>query len=81
MSITVPIVAVFTFSAIETLKREIEKARKFTKLGFVMTIGFMVFLATVNIINLVAPDLWQTTHLLLLSLSQIIIVLQAIANL
>ena len=35
-----------------------------------MTIGFMVFLATVNIINLVAPDLWQTTHLLLLSLSQ-----------
>jgi hypothetical protein len=58
-------VAVFTFSAIETLKREIEKARKFTKLGFVMTIGFMVFLATVNIINLVAPDLWQTTHLLL----------------
>ena len=45
-----------------------------------MTIGFMVFLATVNIINLVAPDLWQTTHLLLLSLSQIIIVLHRVVS-
>lgn len=26
-----------------------------------MIIGFMVFLATVNIINIVDPNLWQTT--------------------
>ena len=63
VSITVPIVAVFAFSAIEVLEgnNKIDKARKFAKVGFIMIVIFMVFLATVNIINVIDPNFWHTT--------------------
>jgi hypothetical protein len=61
ISITVPIVAVFAFSAIEVLENRTDRARKLSKGGFAMIIGFMVFLAVVNIINVIAPDFRRKT--------------------
>ncbi len=61
ISITVPIVAVFAFSAIEVLENKIERAMKLSKGGFAMIMGFMMFLAVVNIINVIAPDFWHKT--------------------
>ena len=61
ISITVPIVAVFAFSAIEVLENKIDRARRLSKGGFALIIAFMVFLAVVNIINVITPDFWHKT--------------------
>ena len=61
ISITVPIVAVFAISAIEVLENKTDRARRLSMGGFVLIIGFMVFLAVVNIINVIVPDFWHKT--------------------
>jgi hypothetical protein len=43
------------------LEKKTDIARRLSEGGFVMIIGFMIFLALANIINVIAPDFWHKT--------------------
>jgi hypothetical protein len=59
VSAAVPIVGLFAVSSFFGLAEKISYARKFAKAGFVAIILFMIFIGTVNVGNVIAPDLWR----------------------
>ena len=59
VSAAVPIVGLFAFSSFFALGDKISYARKFAKAGFVAIVLFMIFIGTVNVGNIVAPDIWR----------------------
>ena len=59
VSAAVPIVGLFAISSFFALENKISYARKFAKAGFVAIVVFMIFIGTVNIGNIVAPDFWR----------------------
>jgi hypothetical protein len=59
VSSAVPIVGLFAVSSFFALEDKISYARKFAKAGFVAIIVFMIFIGTVNVGNVIAPDLWR----------------------
>ena len=59
VSAAVPIVGLFAISSFFALEDKISYARKFAKAGFVTIVLFMIFIGTVNVGNIVAPDLWR----------------------
>jgi hypothetical protein len=59
VSAAVPIVGLFAISAFFALEDKISYARKFAKAGFVTIVLFMIFIGTVNVGNIVAPDIWR----------------------
>jgi hypothetical protein len=59
VSAAVPIVGLFAISSFFGLEDKISYARKFAKAGFVAIVIFMIFIGTVNIGNIVAPEVWR----------------------
>jgi hypothetical protein len=59
VSAAVPIVGLFAISSFFALEDKISYARKFAKAGFVTIVIFMIFIGTVNVGNIVAPDIWR----------------------
>lgn len=59
VSTAVPIVGLFAISSFFVLEDKIPYARKFAKAGFVAIVIFMIFIGTVNVGNIVAPDMWR----------------------
>ncbi|MDQ3976719.1 MAG: hypothetical protein M3264_09370 [Thermoproteota archaeon] len=59
VSAAVPIVGLFAISSFFGLEDKISYARKFAKAGFVAIVIFMIFIGTVNVGNIVAPDAWR----------------------
>ena len=59
VSAAVPIVGLFAISSFFGLEDKISCARKFAKAGFVAIVIFMIFIGTVNVGNIVAPDVWR----------------------
>ena len=59
VSAAVPIVGLFAISSFFGLEDKISYARKFAKAGFVAIVIFMIFIGTVNVGNIVAPDVWR----------------------
>lgn len=59
VSAAVPIVGLFAISSFFALEDKIFYARRFAKAGFVAIVIFMIFIGTVNVGNIVAPDLWR----------------------
>jgi hypothetical protein len=59
VSAAVPIVGLFAISSFFALEHKISYARNFAKAGFVAIVLFMVFIGTVNVANIVAPDIWR----------------------
>ena len=56
VSSAVPIVGLFAVSSFFALEDKISYARKFAKAGFVAIVVFMIFIGTVNVGNIVAPE-------------------------
>ena len=56
VSSAVPIVGLFAVSSFFALEDKITYARKFAKAGFVAIVVFMIFIGTVNVGNIVAPE-------------------------
>jgi len=56
VSSAVPIVGLFAISSFFALEDKISYARKFAKAGFVAIVIFMIFIGTVNVGNIVAPE-------------------------
>lgn len=59
VSAAVPIVGLFAISSFFALEDKICYARKFAKAGFVAIVIFMIFIGTVNVGNIVAPEVWR----------------------
>src|SRR5215204_2533049 len=59
VSAAVPIVGLFAISSFFTLEDKVSFARKFANAGFVAIVIFMIFIGTVNVGNIVAPDIWR----------------------
>ena len=59
VSAAVPIVGLFAISSFFVLEDKVSYARKFAKAGFVAIVVFMIFIGTVNVGNIVAPDIWR----------------------
>jgi hypothetical protein len=59
VSAAVPIVGLFAISSFFVLEDKLSYARKFAKAGFVAIVIFMIFIGTVNVGNIVAPDIWR----------------------
>ena len=58
VSIAVIIVIFFSAACFYSLFDKIENAIKLSKIGFVLIIVFMMFTGTVNIINIIDPNIW-----------------------
>ena len=59
VSAAVPIVGLFAISSFFVLEDKVSYARKFAKAGFVAIVIFMIFIGTVNVGNIVAPEIWR----------------------
>ena len=59
VSIAVIIVIFFSTACFFSLHNKIENAIKFSKIGFVSVIAFMIFIGTVNVINIIDPTIWS----------------------
>jgi hypothetical protein len=59
VSIAVIIVILFSVACFFGLFDKIENAIKFSKMGFVSIIVFMMFIGIVNIINIIDPTIWS----------------------
>jgi hypothetical protein len=59
VSAAVPIVGLFAVSSFFALEHKISYAINFAKAGFVAIVLFMIFIGTVNVANIVAPDIWR----------------------
>lgn len=59
VSAAVPIVGLFAISSFFVLEDKVSYARKFAKAGFVAIVIFMIFIGTVNVGIIVAPELWR----------------------
>lgn len=59
VSIAVIIVILFSIACFFGLFDKIENAIKFSKIGFVSIIVFMMFIGMVNIINIIDPTIWS----------------------
>ena len=59
VSAAVPIVGLFAISSFFALEDKICYARKFAKAGFIAIVIFMIFIGTVNVGNIVAPEVWR----------------------
>jgi hypothetical protein len=59
VSSAVPIVGLFAISSFFALEDKICYAMKFAKAGFIAIVIFMIFIGTVNVGNIVAPDIWR----------------------
>lgn len=57
VSSAVPIVGLFAISSFFALEDKVSYARKFAKAGFVAIVVFMIFIGTVNVGNIVAPEM------------------------
>jgi hypothetical protein len=60
VSTAVPIVGLFAMSSLFALESKIHYAKNFAKAGFVAIILFMSFIATVNVANIINPDIWKS---------------------
>jgi hypothetical protein len=58
VSIAVIIVIFFSAACFYSLFDKIENAIRLSKIGFVLIIVFMIFIGTVNIINIIDPNIW-----------------------
>ncbi len=58
VSIAVIIVIFFATACFFGLHNKIENAIKFSEIGFVSIIAFMIFIGIVNIINIIDPTIW-----------------------
>ena len=58
VSIAVIIVILFSIACFYGLFDKVENAIRFSKIGFVSIIVFMMFIGTVNIINIIDPTIW-----------------------
>ncbi len=59
VSIAVIIVIFFSTACFFSLNNKKENAMKFSKIGFISIIAFMMFIGTVNIINIIDPTIWS----------------------
>jgi len=59
VSIAVIIVIFFSTACFFSLNNKNENAMKFSKIGFISIIVFMMFIGTVNIINIIDPTIWS----------------------
>ncbi len=59
VSIAVIIVIFFSTACFYSLSNKNENAMKFSKIGFISIIVFMMFIGTVNIINIIDPTIWS----------------------
>jgi hypothetical protein len=58
VSLIVPAIVLFSISAISAINKEINRGKRFGKIGFYWIIGFMIFLLIVNVINIISPGIW-----------------------
>jgi len=63
VSSAVPIVGLFAVSSFFALEDKISYARKFAKAGFIAIVIFMIFIGTVNVGNIVAPEMLRESPL------------------
>jgi hypothetical protein len=59
VSLIIPAIALFSVSALNIIDKKLVMGKRFAKVGFYWLIGFMIFLAIVNIINITFPGVWQ----------------------
>jgi hypothetical protein len=59
VSLIIPAIALFSVSALNIIDKKLVIGKRFAKAGFYWLIGFMIFLAIVNIINMTSPGVWQ----------------------
>ena len=59
VSLIIPAIALFSVSALNIIDKKLVMGKRFAKAGFYWLIGFMIFLAIVNIINITSPVVWQ----------------------
>ena len=58
--IAVVVVIIFSISSISILYDKQEQIiKKYSKMGFIVLIGFMIFIGITNIINIISPDIWK----------------------
>ena len=58
--IAVGVVIIFSISSISILYDKQERIiKKYSKMGFIALIGFMIFIGITNIINIISPDIWK----------------------
>jgi hypothetical protein len=59
VSLIIPVIALFSVSALCIIEKKLIMGKRFAKAGFYWLIGFMIFLMIVNIINITYPTIWQ----------------------
>ena len=58
--IAVVVVIIFSISSISILFDKQEQIiKKYSKMGFIALIGFMIFIGITNIINIISPEIWK----------------------
>jgi hypothetical protein len=55
----IPVIALFSVSALCIIEKKLIIGKIFAKAGFYWLIGFMIFLMIVNIINMTYTAIWQ----------------------
>jgi hypothetical protein len=59
VSLIIPAIVLFSFSAISILNKKLVTGKRFAKAGSWWLIGFMIFLIVNNVINVASPSVWQ----------------------
>ena len=80
--IAVVVVIIFSISSISIFYDKQEQIiKKYSKMGFIALVGFMIFIGITNIINIISPDIWEKYAItnLLLAIQQLFLI--AIHNL
>lgn len=58
--IAVVVVIIFSISCISIFYDKQEQInKKYSKMGFIALVGFMIFIGITNIINIISPDIWK----------------------
>ena len=58
--IAVVVVNIFSISCISIFYDKQEQIiKKYSKMGFIALVGFMIFIGITNIINIISPDIWK----------------------
>lgn len=58
--IAVMVVIIFSISCISIFYNKQEQIiKKYSKMGFIALVGFMIFIGITNIINIISPDIWE----------------------
>ena len=58
--IAVVVVIIFSISCISIFYDKHEQIiKKYSTMGFIALVGFMIFIGITNIINIISPDIWE----------------------